>query len=178
MVNVADPLGGAWYVEALTDRIEAQAEEIFAEIRALGERRQSHGEHPIGPITSGLLAGVETGWFTGNIADAAFDYQRALEDGRKRIVGVNVHTTADDESAGHPADLPRGRDGLRSPPLRRESRRATRRRSRSRCPCSPRRPAEENLVPLLIDAARAEVTLGEMCDVLREVGHLPGARTT
>ena len=50
--------------------------------------------HPIGPITSGLLAGIENGWFTGLIADAAFEYQRAVEKGRKRVVGVNVHTDA------------------------------------------------------------------------------------
>ena len=58
VTNVADPLGGSWYVEALTDRIEAQAEEIFAQIRELGAQRHPDGAHPIGPITSGLLAGI------------------------------------------------------------------------------------------------------------------------
>ena len=94
VANVADPLGGSWYVEALTDRIEAQAEAIFAQIRELGERRHPGEEHPIGPITSGLLAGIENGWFTDLIADAAFEHQRAVEEGRKRVVGVNVNTDA------------------------------------------------------------------------------------
>src|SRR5438046_2859181 len=82
-VNVADPLGGSWYVEALTDRLEAEAEAIFARIRELG------GD---GTITSGILRGIEDGWFTAAIADSAFTYQQALEQGTKKIVGVNVHT--------------------------------------------------------------------------------------
>src|SRR5512146_1407929 len=83
VTNVADPLGGSWYVEALTDRLEAEAEEIFGRIRAMS---------PDGSMTGGILRGIETGWFTGEIADAAFDYQRKLEKGGKRIVGVTTHT--------------------------------------------------------------------------------------
>src|ERR671916_743703 len=83
VVNVADPLGGSWYVEALTDRIEAEAEEIFARIRELGHD---------GSMTAGILRGIEDGWFTANIAEAAFVYQQALEKGEKKIVGVNTHT--------------------------------------------------------------------------------------
>src|ERR671939_600075 len=83
VTNVADPLGGSWYVEALTDRIEAEAEEIFARIRDLGDD---------GSMTAGILRGIEDGWFTANIAEAAFVYQQALEKDEKRIVGVNAHT--------------------------------------------------------------------------------------
>src|SRR5215213_7045053 len=83
VVNVADPLGGSWYLEALTDEIEAEAEEIFTRIRDLGHD---------GSMTSGLLRGIEDGWFTANIAEAAFVYQQALEKGEKKIVGVNAHT--------------------------------------------------------------------------------------
>src|SRR3712207_5219007 len=83
VVNVADPLGGSWYLEALTDRIEADAERIFARIIDLG------GD---GTVTTGLLRGIEDGWFTANIAEAAFVYQQALEKGEKKIVGVNAHT--------------------------------------------------------------------------------------
>ena len=81
VVNVADPLGGSWYVEALTDRIEAEAEAVFARIRAMGTD---------GSITSGLLRGIEDGWFMSEIAEAAFTYQTALEKGEKKVVGVNV----------------------------------------------------------------------------------------
>ena len=61
VLNVADPLGGSWYVEALTDKLEAEAEKIFDRIKDLG------GD---GTITSGLLRGIEDGWFIGEIADA------------------------------------------------------------------------------------------------------------
>src|SRR5262249_14664357 len=88
VTNVADPLGGSWYVEALTDRMETEAEAVFAKIRDLGADRSSH---PIGPMASGLPRGIEDGWFMGEIAEAAFVHQQALEKGDKKIVGVNVH---------------------------------------------------------------------------------------
>jgi methylmalonyl-CoA mutase N-terminal domain/subunit len=167
VANVADPLGGSWYVEALTDRIEAQAEEIFAQIRALGARRHPDGRHPIGPITSGLLAGIETGWFTGLIADAAFDHQRAVEDGRKRIVGVNVHTGAIET----PLEILRvSHEVERAQVAALADRRAARDEaavSKALALLGQAARTDANLVPLLIDAARVEATLGEMCDVLR-----------
>src|ERR1700744_2941308 len=83
VVNVSDPLGGSWYIEALTDRIEAEAEQIFAKIR---------GMSPDGSMTGGILRGIENGWFTGEIADAAFEYQQKLEKGEKRIVGMTTLT--------------------------------------------------------------------------------------
>ena len=90
VVNV-DPLGGSWYVEALTDKIEAEVVSMLDRIEELGGG--SARQHEIGPITSGLLLGIEEGWFTGQIADSAFRYQTELEKGDKKIVGVNVHTT-------------------------------------------------------------------------------------
>src|ERR687897_122635 len=83
VLNVADPLGGSWYVEALTDELERQAEEIFARIRDMSAD---------GTMTSGILRGIEDGWFTGEIAESAFVYQRALEKGDKKVVGVNTLT--------------------------------------------------------------------------------------
>ena len=83
VVNVSDPLGGSWYVEALTDRLEAEAEAIFARIRQMS---------PDGSMTGGILQGIENGWFIGEIAEASFAYQQKLEKGEKRIVGVNCHT--------------------------------------------------------------------------------------
>src|SRR5712675_1724755 len=83
VVNVADPLGGSWYVEALTDRLEAEAEEIFAKIRAMS---------PDGSMTAGILRGIEDGWFMAEIAEASFAYQQKLEKGDKRVVGVNAYT--------------------------------------------------------------------------------------
>ena len=83
ITNVVDPLGGSWFVEALTDQIEAEAEKIFAQIKALG------GD---GNMTAGVLRGIENGWFTGHIAEASYQQQQALESGERRIVGVNAYT--------------------------------------------------------------------------------------
>ena len=80
VANVADPLGGSWYVEALTDRMEAEAEEIFARIKAMS---------PDGSMTGGILRGIEDGWFMAEIAEASFAYQQQLEKGEKKVVGVN-----------------------------------------------------------------------------------------
>ena len=167
VANVADPLGGSWYVEALTDRIEAQAEAIFSEIRELGARRHPDGQHPIGPITSGLLAGVESGWFTGHISDAAFEHQRALELERKRIVGVNVHTDAIEE----PLEILRiSHEVEQAQVAALADRRAARDQAaveKALAALAQAARTDANLVPLLIDAARLDATLGEMCDVLR-----------
>src|SRR5262249_32942081 len=62
VVNVADPLGGSWYLEALTDRLEAEAEEIFARIKAMSQD---------GTMTSGILRGIEDGWVSSGVAQAA-----------------------------------------------------------------------------------------------------------
>src|SRR6266496_3024890 len=83
VTSVADPLGGSWYVEALTDRLEAEAEAIYARIREMSSD---------GSMTDGILQGIENGWFTGEIAEASFAYQQKLEKGDKKIVGVNAHT--------------------------------------------------------------------------------------
>jgi methylmalonyl-CoA mutase N-terminal domain/subunit len=158
VVNVADPLGGSWYVEALTDRLEAEAEEIFTRIRDLGAD---------GTITSGILRGIEDGWFTAAIAESAFVYQQALERGTKKIVGVNVHTgTVAKEleilRISHEVEKAQ-REAL-------AARRAG--RDQAAVDASLGRMVEvartdENLVPAMLDATRAEATLGEICDALR-----------
>jgi methylmalonyl-CoA mutase, N-terminal domain len=158
VVNVADPLGGSWYVEALTDRLEAEAEEVFTRIRDLGSD---------GTITSGILRGIEDGWFTAAIADSAFTYQQALEKGDKKIVGVNVHT----------GTVAKDVEILRiSHEVEVEQRRvlATRRAGRDQAAVDAalKRMVEvartsDNMVPAMLDAARAEATLGEICDALR-----------
>ncbi len=82
--DVTDPLGGSYYVESLTDRIEEAAEGIFERIDAMGE----------GSMLEGVLRGVETGWFTQEIAEAAFDEQRRYESGDLVQVGVNAFVEA------------------------------------------------------------------------------------
>ena len=164
VTNVADPLGGSWYVEALTDRIEAEAEAIFARIRELG----GDGPHRIGPMTSGILRGIEDGWFTGQIAEAAFTYQQALEKNEKKIVGVNCHTgTVAKEleilRISHEVELAQ-RELLAG---RKASRDATAVKAAIERMIEVSRTGG-NMIPAMLDAARAEATLGEICDALRD----------
>jgi len=158
VVNVADPLGGSWYVEALTDRIEAEAERIFERIRDMGSD---------GSITSGILRGIEDGWFMAEIADAAFTYQKALETGDKKIVGVNVHT----------GTVAKDLEILRiSHEVEREQKRilADRKAGRDQAAVDEAlgrmvqaARADENMIPSMLDACRAEASLGEICNALR-----------
>jgi methylmalonyl-CoA mutase N-terminal domain/subunit len=157
--NVADPLGGSWYVEALTDRLEAEAEAIFTKIRDMGSD---------GSITSGILRGIEDGWFMSEIAEAAFQYQRALEKGDKKVVGVNVHTEALDEPleilrVSHEVEV----EQKRALTARRDARDVEAvRASLARLTDVVR--TDGNAIPPMLDAVRAEATLGEICAALRE----------
>jgi methylmalonyl-CoA mutase N-terminal domain/subunit len=168
VVNVADPLGGSWYVEALTDKLDAEAEAIFAQILDLG-RGSSDPHHAVGPMTSGILKGIESGWFTGHIAEAAFIYQRALETGQKRIVGVNCHT----DSIGKDLEILRigldvERDQVRALAQRRAARDEDEVQRLLRI-LGETASGDGNLVEPMLAAARAEATLGEICGVLRGV---------
>jgi methylmalonyl-CoA mutase, N-terminal domain len=160
VTNVADPLGGSWYVEALTDRLDAEAEEIFTRIRAMS---------PDGSMTGGILRGIETGWFTGEIADAAFEYQQQLEKGDKRIVGMTSHT----ETVGGDLEILRispevERVQIEELAKRRVARdQATVEATLAALTAAAR--TDANLVEPMLDAARAEATLGEICDALRAV---------
>ncbi len=158
VANVADPLGGSWYVEALTDAIEAEAERVFAQIRALGSDET---------MTSGILKGIEDGWFTAEIADAAFAYQRALEKGEKRVVGVNVHLDTIEE----PLEILRvshevERGQVAALAVRRASRDGRAVRTALDGLLAAAR-SGANTIPAMLDAVRAEATLGEICDLLR-----------
>ncbi|WP_030906479.1 acyl-CoA mutase large subunit family protein [Streptosporangium amethystogenes] len=158
VVNVADPLGGSWYVEALTDRLEAEAEAIFTRIREMGVD---------GTMTSGILRGIEDGWFISEIAEAAFDYQRKLEKGEKRVVGVNCHTASVDE----PLEILRvGHEVEREQNRVLAERRAARDQAAVDAALAAMRQVaggKGDMIPAMLDAARAEATLGEICDVLR-----------
>ena len=172
VTNVADPLGGSWYVEALTDRIEAEAEAIFARIKdlgVLGRRAGASGqvEHEIGPMTSGLLRGIEEGFFMSEIADAAFQYQIALEKGDKKVVGVNCLT----DSVSHELEILRVSHQVEVDQVADlTSRRAARDEGAVQAGLAAMLEAARggvNMIPAMLDAVRAEATLGEICDALR-----------
>jgi methylmalonyl-CoA mutase, N-terminal domain len=118
-------------------------------------------------MTSGILRGIEDGWFTANIAEAAFVYQQALEKGAKKIVGVNTHTSTVAKEleilrVSHEVELVQRREL--------GERRAN--RDRVRVEAALRRlvdvaRTDGNMIPAMLDAARAEATLGEICDALK-----------
>jgi methylmalonyl-CoA mutase, N-terminal domain len=159
VVNVADPLGGSWYLEALTDRLEDEAERIFARIRAMS---------PDETMTGGILHGIEEGWFMAEIAEAAFVYQQKLEKGDKRVVGVNCL----EDTVGEPVEIMRVSHEVE---LEQVSELASRRQARDQAAVDAALAAMlaaarsgENMIPSMLDAARAEATLGEICGVLRQ----------
>jgi methylmalonyl-CoA mutase N-terminal domain/subunit len=158
VASVADPLGGSWYVEALTDRLEAAAEEVFAQIRAMS---------PDGTMTGGILRGIEDGWFTGQIAEASFEYQRKLEKGDKRVVGVNCHTS----TTGQPIEIMRVSHEVETSQVAELARRRAGRDAAAAAAALDALTAAArgtgNLIQPMIDAADAEVTLGEICGALR-----------
>jgi methylmalonyl-CoA mutase N-terminal domain/subunit len=159
VAGVADPLGGSWYVEALTDELERQAEEIFTTVREMS---------PDGTMTGGLLAGIERGWFQGEIAEAAFSYQQALEKGTKKIVGVNSHAEPDDEPLeilriSH--EVEREQTGVLA---RRRQARDNDQVTATLSDLVAAARGEGNLVPPMLAAVRAEATLGEICGALTE----------
>src|ERR1022692_2222518 len=159
VVNVADPLGGSWYLEALTDRMEAEAEAVFARIRAMS---------PDGSMTGGILRGIEDGWFMAEIAESAFEYQQKVEKGEKRVVGVNCYP----DTVGQPVEILRVSHEVERVQVRDlAQRRAARDQGAVDAALAAMIGAARsgaNMVPPMIDAAMAEATLGEICGALRE----------
>jgi len=159
VVNVADPLGGSWYLEALTDRLEAEAEEIFARIRAMS---------PDETMTGGILRGIEDGWFSSEIAEASFAYHQKLEKGEKKVVGVNCYTG----SVGQPVEILRvshevERDQVAELARRRSGRDQVVVDGALAAMIAAAR-SGDNMIPPMLLAAQAEATLGEICGALRD----------
>jgi methylmalonyl-CoA mutase N-terminal domain/subunit len=152
--NVIDPLGGSYYIEALTDRLEADAESLFAEIESVG----------------GVVRGLEDGWFQRKIAQSASRQQWEIEQHRRVIVGVNEFVS-DEEALTIPL-LRIGEDVDRE----QRARLARVRAERDQALCDSRldrlRAAargSENVVPHILDCARAYCTLYEIRRALEDV---------
>ena len=160
VTNAIDPLGGSWFVEWMTDKVEADTEAYFAKILEMS---------PDGTITGGLLRGIETGWFMSEIADAAFAYQKALEKGTKRIVGVNVHTSDDEpdlEILRISAEVERAQSArLAQWRTNRDGAAVDTALEALRAACR----SDDNTVPLIMDAVRADATMGEICGAMKDV---------
>jgi methylmalonyl-CoA mutase N-terminal domain/subunit len=159
VADVTDPLGGSFFVEALTDRMESLAEELFAEIDRMGE----------GSILEGVLEGIDRGWFQGLIAEAAFVEQRRYETGSLTRIGVNAFVE-DGETAIDTLVI--GPDAERSQIDRVRAARATRDRAAADAALTALREAaggETNLIEPLVGCARAGCTEGEIVRALEGV---------
>jgi methylmalonyl-CoA mutase N-terminal domain/subunit len=158
---VADPLGGSWYVEWMTDEMERRAEEIFAYLLDLGG----------GSMLEGVYAGIDQSWFQAEIAAAAYDLERRIDAGRRVVVGVNRFTDGNDDEppitlAVDPAVEDVQRKRLDDARRRRDAEGV--RVALADLTAAARDPAA-NLMPPIIDAVRAYATLGEMMDALAAV---------
>ncbi|HEY5265698.1 MAG TPA: methylmalonyl-CoA mutase family protein [Acidimicrobiales bacterium] len=161
VVNVADPLGGSWFVEELTDEMEREAEVIFAQIAKMGE----------GSMLEGCIRGIEENWFQGRISDSAYELERSFNSGERVVVGVNAFQEGNDEddlatlritnADEHKqlARLSQVRADRDDDQVRTAIERLTREAG----------DPELNLMPALIDAAKAYVTVGEMMSALADV---------
>jgi methylmalonyl-CoA mutase, N-terminal domain len=153
VANTIDPLGGAYFVESLTDRLEELAYDYFRRIDELG----------------GMVEAVKTGFPQREIADAAFELQREIDSGQRTVVGVNRYTEGDEQAT----------ETLRiDPTLERKqiervrATRADRHDEVVEATLSKIRTAaggEQNLMPLLLEAGRASITEGEIVDALQQV---------
>jgi methylmalonyl-CoA mutase N-terminal domain/subunit len=154
VTNTIDPLGGSYYVEELTNRLEAEANDYFGRIRELG----------------GVVAAIKENFFQREIAEASFRYQSEVESGRRVIVGVNRYEDPKEQDVEIlTIDQALERKQVeRVQALRAERDSAAVDASLARL---KRDAASEgtNLMPAIIGASRAYVTMGEMCDALREV---------
>jgi methylmalonyl-CoA mutase, N-terminal domain len=153
-VNTIDPLGGSYYVEHLTNTLEAQAYEYFDRIDKLG----------------GVIPAIEDNFFQREIAEASFRYQAEVESGKRVVVGVNRYLLDDEE----PIPILKIDPALEGKQIERLASVRARRNSTAveeRLAALKDAAARDgvNLMPPIVDAARDYVTLGEMCDALREV---------
>ncbi len=151
---VADPLGGSWYVEELTNEMERRAEEIFADIEAFGN----------GSMLNGCINGIEENWFQSRIADSAYDLERKFNSGERIIVGVSQFLEGNDEDE---IDLLR----ITNEDEQKQRRRLEAVRSSRNAAAVAESLAvleaeaadpEINLMPALINASNAQATVGEM----------------
>jgi methylmalonyl-CoA mutase, N-terminal domain len=154
VVNTIDPLGGSWYVEDLTNRLETEAYDYFARIQQLG----------------GVIPAIEENFFQREIADASFRYQSEVEAKQRVVVGVNRYEAQEEA----PIELLRVDPALETKQIERvQATRAKRDVAKVEAALTALKEGaakdDVNLMPLIVDASREYVTMGEMCDALRAV---------
>ena len=160
VANVVDPLGGSYFVESITNEMERLAEEYFAKIDEMGN----------GSILEGMLVGIERGYFQSEIADAAFREQALFEKGRLVKVGVNEFVDPDEPPIETLIIPPETETSQVDAVKRMRAGRHDEAASRALAALSSAAATEgENLMPPLVDCARAYCTEGEIVGALRDV---------
>ncbi len=154
-----DPLGGSWLVEEMTDRMEAQAEKIMEQVADLGG----------GSMLTGALRGIEEGFFQSAIADSAYRFERAVDRGERKVVGVNCHQSEETSDIELLRIGPEVEEGQRERLAAVRAGRDEEAVAALRQDLEKAAAGEANLMPLLVEAARARATLGEITDSLRAV---------
>ena len=154
VVNTADPLGGSYYLEQLTNELERQAYEYFAQIEELG----------------GVIPAIEQNFQQREIAEASFRYQAEVERGERVVVGVNRYKLEEEQQI----ELLRIDPALETKQIERVQKVRAARDSAAAEAAIARLKEDaavegRNLMEPIMDASRAYVTMGEMCDALREV---------
>ena len=158
VAHVADPFGGSWFMEELTDEMERRAGQIFGEIDTMGG----------GSMLEGCIKGIEENWFQGRIADSAYELERAFNAGERVVVGANRFLEGNEEGFGDILRITQEqeeRQRARLDSVRRDRDDAKVAAARDRLAFEAADP-EANLMPALIDASHAYVTLGEMMSTL------------
>ncbi len=159
VANTVDPLGGSWFVEEMTDRMEARAMEILDHVDRLGN----------GSMLDGTLRGIEEGYFQMALSESAYQFEKALDTGERAIVGVNKYEKDEEEELEilrigaeiehlqvlRLKDLRSGRNGGAVEEALDSLERGAR--------------GDANLMPLLVDACRVRATQGEIIDRLKRV---------
>src|SRR5690242_11916942 len=153
VTNTIDPLGGAYFIEALTDRMEEAAYEYFARIDQLG----------------GMVEAIKQNFPQREIADASFNYQQQVDDGKRIVVGVNRYQVLDDQ----PLEILRIDPALEQKQVERVQAARAKRDSEaveaSLAQLKAAAAGDQNLMDPLLDAARAHATEGEIVEALQTV---------
>ena len=158
--NVIDPLGGSWFIEELTDKLETEAEEMFAHIDAAGD----------GSMLEGAFRLIDEGWYQSGIADAAYEFEKKVNAGRRVVVGASAFTEGSEDDE---IDLLKITNDDEQRQIKRLAQvRADRSQAAvDEALMSLRRAAETdaNLMPHLIDTVRTRATVGEVTNTLADV---------
>ena len=162
MVNTSDPLGGSYYLEYLTSEMEKRAGEYHDKIESMG----------------GIIAAIESGWAESETRKAKIEHQRDIEEGKRRIVGVNTLVVSKEDELQIPIESENWLQDT-SPeewiePLKKfKAQRDMERLKAVLQDVSEAAKKEENLMPATMEAMKADATIGEVLGIIREANGLP-----